>query len=138
MPYLCDKNIANMKLFTKHLMSILTFLFICVIATNAQTTIQFKVITEFEEPNKKDDPDYGRRLPSRPIIAYIDFTNMEMTITGVNEDDIISYEIWSDDACLASTYDSKQLIDAILTTEENSMIIVINLPNRKLIGFYTR
>lgn len=125
-----------MKVFTKHLMSILAFLFISVIAANAQTAIQFKQIDD--DDDFKDPPERGHRIPTRPIIGHIDFTNMEMTITGVNEDDIISYEIWSDDACLASTSDSKQLIDAILTTEENSMIIVINLPDRKLIGFYTR
>lgn len=59
-------------------------------------TITFPLTRFHQSLDHNDESEFGHRLPSRPIIAQIDFDSKQISLSQPI-DDIESYEIWNED-----------------------------------------
>lgn len=114
------------------------FFALCLISyfpLNAQTVIKFIPTTNVEPNDPEDEPSKGHRIPTRSLIGYIDLDNEEMVLPSAIEN-IVSFELWMDNYCIASVYDSNELVNKLAQYADYTMAIVVITTDSIYIGYY--
>jgi len=90
-------------------------------------TITFPLTRFHQSLDHNDESEFGHRLPSRPIIAQIDFDSKQISLSQPI-DDIESYEIWNEDRSeiLYSTTNESDCVQAIAGLCDTPIIFSIN------------
>lgn len=116
---------------------ILIILFVfAAIMSYSQTIIVFNDDAEPNDPKHLDNPfKHGHRMPPAPIIGYIDWTTNTLDVSHINEE-IITYEIWLDNACIMSTADQKIIVEYLSALEESSVSVYLHTEYHTYIGLY--
>lgn len=104
-------------------------------AMGKQTTISFKRVTT-SDGDYKEDPELGHRLPPRNITGYIDWESRSIILPDEILETVISYELWTDDTCIAHTLDAEEAIAFLSNLNYGYTTIIITTTHYNLIGAY--
>lgn len=95
--------------------------------STSTASLLYSTSTEIEEgdDNHKNDIGRGHRTAPAPISCYLNFVNGTITGSSPLLEEIISYQLWSDDgaACIYSSPDASSFLQTIALLPEGYYIL---------------
>lgn len=125
-----------MKQIYKTKLILLTSLLFAAILSYSQTTIVFQEKKEPPVPEHIDNPiSHGHRMPSIPILGYIDWPTGTINVTNIAEDFNL-YQILIDDVCILSTSNQNMAVECLSNIENQCVSVLLYTDHHIYIGFY--
>ena len=126
-----NKQIGRLLLFAMMLLASCTCTYA---ASGVSHSVEFKVhVQTGYEGNEKDRDPETLRKPMAPLVGTIDSEN-GIQIPGLDKSLVLSYELYSEEACLGSWCDEADLIMQ-LSEQYGFVEIRINMPEYYFSGY---
>lgn len=125
-----------MAKFIKSIFISFILLFGCYHTAKAQTSIFFHRIDSKYDDTCTDNFGKGHRSPPRIIIGDIDWETSSIIFYDSTSEDVLSYELWADELCIAQSPDVSDIVSILQNIDSEHITLKINTPEYVLIGEY--